>query len=101
MVFVANQGCIQIHTGPVAKLAEMGPWYNVLDPNFNLHLNTDGIAWSWVTKKPTVDGIVTALEVFDKNGNLIVTFFGKRKPGIPELELWREIVGLLPLIEGE
>ena len=101
MVFVANQGCIQIHTGPVVKLAEMGPWYNVLDPNFNLHLNTDGIAWSWVTKKPTVDGIVTALEVFDQKGELVVTFFGKRKPGIPELDLWREIVGQLPSTEDD
>ncbi len=101
MVFVANKGCIQIHTGPVEKLAEFGSWYNVLDPTFNLHLNTDGIACSWVTKKPTVDGIVTALEVFDENGDLIVTFFGKRKPGIPELELWREIIDLLPVTENE
>ena len=101
MVFVANKGCIQIHTGPVEKLAEFGSWYNVLDPTFNLHLDTDGIACSWVTKKPTVDGIVTALEVFDENGDLIVTFFGKRKPGIPELELWREIIELLPVTENE
>ena len=101
MVFVANQGCIQIHTGPVNKLAEIGKWYNVLDPAFNMHLNTEGIAWTWVTKKPTIDGIVTALEVFDENANLIVTFFGKRKPGIPELDLWREIIGLLSEVKDE
>jgi putative hemin transport protein len=92
MVFVGNRGCIQIHTGEVNKLVEHGDWYNVLDPLFNLHLREDEISTSWVTKKPTEDGIVTALEIFDKDGEIIVTFFGKRKPGIPELDLWREIV---------
>lgn len=96
MVFVGNKGCIQIHTGPVNKLLEHENWYNVMDPKFNLHLNEDSVAEVWVTKKPTEDGIVTAVEVFSADGELIVTFFGKRKPGIPELELWREIVSDLP-----
>jgi len=25
-------------------------------------------------------------------GDIIVQFFGKRKPGIPELDIWRETV---------
>ena len=96
MVFVGNQGCLQIHTGPVHKLVEHGPWYNVLDPMFNLHLREDQVAAVWVTKKPTEDGIVTALEIFDADSELIATFFGKRKPGIPELPLWREIIAEIP-----
>lgn len=92
MVFVGNKGCIQIHTGKVEKLVEHGPWFNVLDPNFNLHLNEEQIAHIWVTKKPTEDGIITAVEVFDHDSEIIATFFGKRKPGQPELTLWREIV---------
>lgn len=95
MVFVGNRGCIQIHTGTVKKLVEHGSWYNVLDPKFNLHLNEEDIGRSWVTRKPTDDGIVTAVEIFDSAGELIVTFFGKRKPGDPELELWREIAAKL------
>lgn len=96
MVFVGNHGCIQIHTGPVNKLLEYGTWFNVMDPIFNLHLQETEIARTWVTKKPTVDGIVTALEIFDKKSELIATFFGKRKPGIPELSLWREIIQEIP-----
>ncbi len=92
MVFVGNQGCIQIHTGPVKKLFEMGPWYNVMDPEFNLHLREDAIDEAWVVIKPTVDGIVTAVEFFDKEGEMIVQFFGKRKPGIPELKEWQDLV---------
>ncbi len=95
MVFVGNKGNIQIHTGPVKKLLEHGKWYNVMDPQFNLHLDETGIAETWVTIKPTVDGDVTAVECFAEDGTLIVTFFGKRKPGIPELELWRKLVAKL------
>lgn len=91
MVFVGNRGCIQIHTGEVKNLKEFGTWYNVLDDKFNLHLNESNIKASWITKKPTEDGIVTALEIFDEDNEIIATFFGKRKPGIAELELWREI----------
>jgi putative hemin transport protein len=101
MVFVGNKGCIQIHSGPVEKLVQHGPWYNVLDPMFNLHLRTDMIAESWVTRKPTEDGIVTALELFAADGSIIATFFGRRKPGIPELTRWREIVADLPKMEEE
>lgn len=92
MVFASNRGCIQIHTGTVTKLVTTGPWFNVLDPEFNMHLREDSIAASYIVKKPSVDGIVTSLEVFDKEGNMIVQFFGKRKPGNPELESWRTIV---------
>lgn len=92
MVFVANRGAIQIHTGTVSKLMETGEWFNVLDEKFNLHLRQTAIKSSWIVKKPTNDGIVTSLEVFDKTGAMIVQFFGKRKPGIPELSEWRSIV---------
>ena len=98
MVFVGSKGCIQIHTGTVNKLVDFQGYYNVLDPMFNLHLKENDIASAWVVRKPTEDGIVTSLEIFDKDNELIATFFGKRKPGIPELDLWREITAELPKV---
>ncbi len=92
MVFVGNPGMIQIHTGPVANLKPMGPWFNVLDEKFNLHLREDHIASAWIVWKPTEDGVVTSLELFDAQGDPIATLFGKRKPGQPEDEAWRAIV---------
>lgn len=92
MVFTGSPGCIQIHTGQVNKLVETGPWFNVLDPEFNMHLKLDGIASAWLVKKPTIDGLVHSIEVFDAKGNTIVQFFGKRKPGLPESEAWRSIL---------
>jgi len=52
MAFVGNAGMIQIHSGPVHKIAVMGPWINILDARFNLHLREDHIASAWVVKNP-------------------------------------------------
>ena len=93
MCFVGNPGCIQIHTGPVQTLKVMGPWFNVLDPTFNLHLREDAIQQAWVVRKPTRDGIVTSLELFDADGFCFVQFFGERKPRKAELDAWRTIIG--------
>lgn len=92
MVFVSNHGNIQIHTGPVKKIVEIPGWINVMDPAFNLHLRLDHIAESWAVKKPTADGPVHSLEIFDAAGELIVQFFGKRKPGSPELSEWTNFI---------
>lgn len=97
MVFVGNPGCIQIHTGEVRNIRNMEAWANVMDPDFNLHLREDVVASAWVVKKPTADGTVTSIELYDAAGELIVQFFGKRKPGQPELQAWRDLVeGLFP-----
>jgi putative hemin transport protein len=95
MVFVGNKGNIQIHTGLIRKTMWHGEWFNVLDPDFNMHLDMSKIAQTWIVKKPTEDGDVTAIEVFNDKGKIIVQFFGKRKPGIPELPEWRSLVATL------
>ena len=92
MVFVSSGSVIQIHTGKVERIIKRGDWINVMDPELNLHLLETDIAKSWIVEKPTEDGIVTSLEIFDKDNNNIATFFGERKPGKPELESWRELV---------
>ena len=95
MIFVPNPGVIQIHTGPVTTVKEMGPWINVLDPRFNLHLRMDSIAKAWVVRKPTIDGDITSLEIFDANNQQIAFMFGARKPGDPELTAWRALIAVL------
>ncbi len=100
MVFVGSPGCIQIHTGPVRRIEPLATpvaqWINVLDAGFNLHLREDLIASSWVVTKPADDGTVTSVEVFDHAGVLVAMFFGARKPGVPELRSWRDLVARLP-----
>jgi putative hemin transport protein len=100
MIFVGNRGCIQIHTGPVKNIKIMGPWLNVMDPGFNLHMREDRIASAWVVRKPTSEGDVTSLELFNAGGETMAMLFGKRKPGIPELQDWRDAVARLPVQEA-
>lgn len=100
MVFVGNRGCIQIHTGPVRRVETLDlhgqTWVNVLDEGFNLHLLLDDVDSCWVVRKPTVDGEVTSLEVYDRRGRCVAMLFGARKPGQPESGAWR---GLLRALE--
>ena len=98
MVFVGNRSAIQIHSGPVHSgpvhrlMASPGGWFNVLDPEFNLHLRTTGIAQAWRVVKPTEDGDVTSIELLDTDGDTSAQFFGARKPGQPERADWRDLV---------
>jgi putative hemin transport protein len=96
MCFVGNRGCIQIHSGPVKSIKPMGPWINVLDETFHLHLRTDHIQEVWAVRKPTKDGHVTSLEAYNAEGEMIIQFFGKRKEGSDERAEWREIMENLP-----
>ncbi|WGI21499.1 ChuX/HutX family heme-like substrate-binding protein [Amylibacter sp. IMCC11727] len=92
MVFIGNKGCIQIHTGEVKNIKAMGPWINVLDEKFHMHLRQDKVAHAWVVRKPSKDGIVTSLEAFDAEANNFCMMFGERGEGNAELDPWREIL---------
>lgn len=101
MIFAGNRGNIQIHQGKVKTIRVLDrgeTWLNVLDPDFNMHMKQDDIKTAWVVKKPTEDGDVTSVELFDAKRNLVAQFFGLRKPGIPERTGWRELIATIPAI---
>lgn len=94
MVFVGNRATIQIHSGLVDTIKPMGPWINVLDPRFNLHLREDAVAEVWAVRKPTKRGDVWSIEAFAADGGLIAQFFGVRdENGNPE---WDALVASQP-----
>ncbi len=94
MVFVGNMGCIQIHGGLIERLVPMGPWINVMDPRFNLHLRADHITEVWAITKPTRTGDAVSIEAFDAEGALILQLFAYRKD-LPGTE-WNDMVAALP-----
>lgn len=100
MVFVGNRSAIQIHTGPVARLVDIPGWFNVLDPDFNLHLRNAGVAAAWRIVKPTEDGAVTSIELLDAAGEVVALLFGARKPGTPERQDWRAIASSIAETHG-
>ncbi|MGD9864186.1 MAG: hemin-degrading factor [Pseudodonghicola sp.] len=91
MLFVGNAGCIQIHGGTVSTIKPMGPWQNVLDPRFNLHLRADHLAEVWRVWKPTQRGPAISVEAFDAEGQLILQCFGRRADKEAEPLAWNAL----------
>lgn len=94
MIFVGNVGCIQIHGGLIEKVVPMGPWINVMDDRFNLHLRADRLAEVYRVWKPTRTGDVYSVEAFAADGELILQIFGYRKN--TPTEPWNALVASLP-----
>lgn len=100
MIFVGNPGCIQIHSGRIDALKETGPWQNVLDARFNLHLRLDHVAEVWLVEKPTRRGPALSIEAFTEHGALILQLFGYRKEGQEDAEAFARMTEGLPRIAG-
>ena len=98
MCFVGNRGCIQIHSGPIANVKPMGPWINIFDETFHLHLRLDHVREVWAVRKPTKEGHVTSLEAYGADNELIIQFFGKRHEGEDERPDWRFLAENLPRV---
>jgi putative hemin transport protein len=88
MAFLGNTGITQIFSGQIQKTAAHGEWYNVLDPKFNLHLRESAFARGWVVKRADI----ISVEFYDKQGDLVVTFFGVRGRGEPQPKAWLDLV---------
>lgn len=91
MCFVGSRGCIQIFTGKVKTIKAMGPWINVLDPGFDLHLREDLVAEAFEVRKPSKDGDLTTVELYDSGRKLIAQFYGERHRDRPEEAAWRQL----------
>ncbi|MDO5631589.1 MAG: ChuX/HutX family heme-like substrate-binding protein [Paracoccus sp. (in: a-proteobacteria)] len=96
MLFVGNMGCIEIHSGRFENLKPMGPWLNVMDDRFNLHLRADHVAEIWQVEKPTKRGPAISVEAFDEHGALIYQCFGMRAEKGGDPQAWADLVNGLP-----
>lgn len=92
MVFVSNAGMTQIFSGNIKTVKATGEWFNVLDPDFNLHLRAAAIDHGWVVKRPAKDGVITSVEFYDAKGEQVVNFFSRRDRNKEESANWRNIV---------
>lgn len=101
MAFVGNRGMVQIHTGAIKTVRRVGPWLNVLDPAFNLHIDEARLDAVWLLRRPTRDGVITSVEVFDAAGDSVLSFFGQRREGEAELTAWRTLAESLPQKEQD
>ncbi len=87
MAFLGNGAATQIYSGKISKTAASGDWYNVLDPQFNLHIRETALKSGYVVQRAGV----TSVEFFDKDGELVVTFFGVRERAKPQPQAWVDL----------
>jgi putative hemin transport protein len=98
MTLVGNAGIVQAYQGRIKQIRSSDVWLTIASADHRLRLREDHIDTVWVAKKPTTDGIVTSLELFNRQGLSIARFFSKPEPGRPELREWRDsIMRLLPV----
>jgi len=95
MVFLGNDGLTQIYSGKIEKTMAAGGFYNVLDPDFNLHIRDTALRSGWVVKR----GGVTSIEFFDNDGTQVLTFFGVRERGKPQPQAWNDLADSLPRVK--
>ena len=91
MAFLGNGAATQIFSGKITKTAASGDWYNVLDPDFNLRIRETALKSGYVVQRAGV----TSVEFFDKDGELVVTFFGVRERAKPQPQAWIDLTGSL------
>lgn len=96
MLFAMNEAAVQSYSGRIEKLLRTGSWFNILDPSFNLHLRTQDIGEVWRVRKPTVDGWVTSLDVFDWHGQEILVFTDQRERDQRESSQWTDLLMSYP-----
>ncbi|MGK5052093.1 hemin-degrading factor [Janthinobacterium sp. RB2P8] len=92
MVFLGNDGLTQIYSGKIEKTMAAGGFFNVLDPDFNLHIRDTALRSGWLVKR----GGVTSVEFFDSDGTQVVSFFGVRERGKPQPQAWVDLADSLP-----
>lgn len=94
MVFVGNAGAVQIFSGYIDQLKWFNNWFNVLDKEFNLHVDTEQLAHAWLVHKPTDKGqnIISSVEFFDAQGETLLTLFGRRDEGKSANQDWQSLL---------
>ncbi len=92
MAFVGNEGITEIFSGKVKHVEEKGGFFNVLDPDFNLHLLDSKFKSGWIARRAGLSSV----EFYDTDGTLVVTFFAYREQGKPQPKSWDELLKTLP-----
>lgn len=95
MISVMNASVIQSFTGIISRLLRMGPWFNILDPEFNLHLRTDLIDEVWRVTKPTAQGIRHSVVALDESGQEILIVSDNHGDSQQESRKWQKIINKL------
>lgn len=91
-VLVGNPGAMQLHDGPIQNLKITGPWFNVLDRDFNLHLNEMAVAGADIVQLTCKQQALTGLLIRGQNQQTIASVFGGYDETDGESVFWRDLL---------
>ena len=94
---VRNIGMQQSYQGVINKVVQMGPWINVLDPTFNLHLKEDDVASTWLVQQTTANGCSQSVQLFDAQLQPILEIYGVQSDANIDTCAWRNVLKQLGL----
>lgn len=93
---ISSSGCLQIHEGPIKKIVPMGPWINIMDDGFHMHLRLDHLLATYVVRRTNGQHIKTSLEAYDPSGARAI-YFSSPTGGTTDIEnSWQTIIAELP-----
>ncbi|MGP3590305.1 ChuX/HutX family heme-like substrate-binding protein [Vagococcus sp. WN89Y] len=103
MAFVGNDAVIQVYTGPIRKLVHLKAAEKLVVHGVSregesavIKIALNEIDQAWVVNKNSTQGFITSLEIFDKDSNHIVQFYGKRAEGEKQDKQWAALMHSLP-----
>ncbi|MFM8443604.1 MAG: ChuX/HutX family heme-like substrate-binding protein [Methylococcus sp.] len=94
IIAVGNSGAMQLHRGPIHNVLRTGPWINVLDEPFNLHLRDAALASAWRIRDLTPGGALSLCGCDEQRGSLLQIFSEDRSGA------WEDCVNAIELHAG-
>lgn len=100
---LSNRGAVQNHIGNIHRLLETGPWFNVLDPKFNLHARINAFSEVWAISKPFGDGLEASVECFDTSGRRVLSIMPHPQTAYSRTQTngWYNLLEGLACYQGE
>lgn len=90
--FVGNSGCVHVATGKVRRVVEKDNVLRVEREDGSLRCELSRLANAHIVAKPSLQGVIHSLELFDTEDRLVLQLFGRVSVGQVEPRQWREVL---------
>lgn len=93
-----NKGCVQRFEGVLPLPVWQGARLSLCRAGMRFNLSLREVASVWRVRKPSAEGVITTIELFDAAGERVLTISSGRSRGRLELPSWRALLAdaLLP-----
>ena len=97
LLFALNDGCVQISTGAITEMNQTKGTLQLVEEDSRTLIALPRIEQVWRVSKPTEDGLVHSLELYDADGEPVVYLFGSEKGDSTSIVKWKDLLFALPL----